>query len=49
MYINNYYKQIMWFLDGKLSYDDVIEKTAKDVAELTAQFPLHKEFNHEML
>ena len=21
------YKQIMWFLDGKLSYDDVIEKT----------------------
>jgi len=29
--------------------DDFLEKTAKDVAELTAQFPLHKEFNHEML
>jgi glycine hydroxymethyltransferase len=34
---------------NNIDNDAFLEKTGKDVAELTAQFPLHKEFDHEML
>ena len=34
---------------NNIDNDDFLEKTAEDVAVLTAQFPLHKEFDHEML
>ena len=34
---------------NNIDSDAFLEKIGNDVAELTAQFPLHKEFDHEML
>ena len=34
---------------NNIDNDALLEKNRNDVAELTAQFPLHKEFDHEML
>jgi len=34
---------------NNIDNDAFLEKNRNDVAELTAQFPLHKEFDHEML
>ena len=43
--------QLLGYLQfiNNIDNDAFLEKTGKEVVELTAQFPLHKEFDHEML